>query len=488
MAKTKEILKPKGAVSFYNYINDIPTYIHNTERNFLLTSIEIYEHLPKLTSDEVKSIDYIQKIINLQKAREDDILIQLFGNKNCNIMEEFEKAGFILSKEKTQELISKINELKYYDRYKNWVKKYDFIKNKNNLSIENMIEEVKITWNEYRNKVNNIEEALNNILKEVDNSNISSDFISLKKRLDDLKDYSWNKKISAQENMIEELRRTDGIISNLYKDITEGYRKKTEAQIKEEIKSDINGYKFALLKEADEYRAKDENLMTLAKSDQIIVKLEGEVIIPIGGLTVKKSSEGKPKIHQTSSIDAFLKSIKATDYVNSEEQERDINYLKYLFGNRLVFKTTRIDYLTENMEYIIKKYGLIFFAGTIASEVLNIDIANGVEALKISDIFNKEHADFLYITTDRGATIKRASEELEEIFVKGLSISVSFSKKDDTRQTKILAEVSKIKEDYIPYTYDSIISNSSFKNAMNNFYNSIDNNLVIRLDSKGVIL
>ena len=117
--KNPKILKKQGAVSFYDYINKIPTYIHSTKSNFSLTSIEIKDNIP--SKFDIKSIDYMNKIINIQRAREDDILIQLFGNKNCNIMEEFEKAGFILSDDKTQQILREIDKLKNYDRYKKFI-------------------------------------------------------------------------------------------------------------------------------------------------------------------------------------------------------------------------------------------------------------------------------------------------------------------------------------------------------------------------------
>lgn len=471
-------LKIKGE-SFYNYIDEIPTYIHNTEKNFLITAQDLYRELnPK----SIEATDYMFKIINLQRAREDDILEQLFGTKDCDIMEKFVEVGFILSDEKTQKIISKIDELKYSKRKEAWEKE---VKN-NNLSPEEAIKKLESIWKEYREKINNIENNLDALLKELEiEGTISSSFISTKEILDGwLKEYKWPKKMTVQEGMIEELRRTDGVISNIYKTITEGYNKKNEAAIKTEIKERKNGYNFALLKEADDYRSSDKNLNRLAKSDQILIKLEGDIIIPIGGITVKKSSTGKPKVHDTTSIQAFLDYIRETDYILENEKKQDINRLTYLFGNRVVYGAK--DFASEDLEYIIKKYGLIFFAGKIANEILNKEISTGVKSLKTNDIINKEHADFLYITTDKGGAIKRASEELEEIFKKGLSVGVAI---DASKKSKILTNISEIKKKYSPYTYNIIVKNDSFKNEMNDFYNThIDKNTKIRLDSKGVLI
>jgi hypothetical protein len=156
--------------------------------------------------------------------------------------------------------------------------------------------------------------------------------------------------MTIQEGMIEELRRTDGVISNIYKTITEGYNKKNEAAIKSEIKGRETGYKFAILKEADDYRGEDEELNRLAKSDMIIIKLEEDVLIPIGGLTVKKSSSGKPKVHDTTSISAFLTYIMETDYIPEIERKQDINRLTY-FNNTsgaVIGDTTGIQYVSKN--------------------------------------------------------------------------------------------------------------------------------------------
>ena len=464
--------------SFYNYIDKIPTYIHNSEEKFKITTEELYNNIPKT----IESADYIDKIIELQRIREDDILIQLFGNKDCDIMEEFVKAGFVLSDEKTQKILKKINELKYNDRKKAWEKE----KEDNNLSPEEAAKKLESIWNEYRNKINNIENELNKLLEELQiKGTISSTFISTKQILDGwLKEYKWPKKMTVQEGMIAELSRTDGVVSNIYKTITEGYNKKNEAAIKTEIKSRETGYKFALLKEADDYRGEDKELNRLAKSDQIIVKLEGEVLIPIGGITVKKSSEGKPKVHDTTSISAFLRYIMETDYIPETEREQDINRFTYLFGNRSVYGAKNSS-VSQDLELIVKKYGLIFFAGKIANEVLNKEPVVGMEFLKINDIVNKEHADFLYITTDKGGTIKRASDELQEIFKKGLSVTGSILK--EAKKSKVLNGVSKIKDKYSPYNYNIITKNESFKKEMNDFYNkNIDKQTKIRLDSKGV--
>ena len=464
--------------SFYNYIDKIPTYIHNSDENFTATARELYNNIPKT----IEGADYIDKIINLQRVREDDILIQLFGNKDCDIMEEFVKAGFLLSNEKTQEIIKKIDELKYKDRKDDWEKEVK----ENNLSPEEAIKKLESIWNDYRDKLNNIENELNKLLEELKiEGTISSTFISTKQILDSwLKEYKWPKKMTVQEGMIEELRRTDGVISNIYKTITEGYNKKNVDEIKTEIKGRETGYEFALLKEADDYRGQDKELNRLAKSDQIIVKLEGEVLIPIGGLTVKKSSSGKPKVHDTTSISAFLEYIMETDYISETERKQDSNRLTYLFGNRSVYGAVDSS-VSQDLEFIIKKYGLIFFAGKIANEILNKEPVAGMEFLRTNDIVNKEHADFLYITTDEGGTIKRASDELKEIFKKGLTVGVSILK--ETKKTKVLEGVSKIKDKYSPYNYGIITENDSFKKEMNDFYNkNIDKQTKIRLDSKGV--
>ena len=463
--------------SFYKYIDDIPTYIHNSKEKFKTTTEELYKNIPH----SIEGANYIDKIIKLQQKREDDILIQLFGDAKCDIMEEFVKKGFVLSDEKTQKIIEKINELKYKKKKEAWEEE------NNNLSPEEAMKKLEDIWNEYRNKISNIEDELNKLLKDLQiNGTISSSFISTKKILDNwLKEYKWPKEMTIQEGMIEELRRTDGVIYNIYQTITEGYNKKNEAAIKTEIKSrGKNGYKFALLKEADEYRGEDEELKRLAKSDQIIMKLEGEVLIPIGGITVKKSSEGKPKVHDTTSVSAFLRYIMETDYIPKNEREQDVNRFTYLFGNRFVYGAKGSS-VSQDLTFIIKKYGLIFFAGKIANEVLNKEPTVGMEFLKINDIFNKEHADFLYITTDKGGTIKRASDELNEIFKKGFTVNASILKEDE--KSNILKGVSKIKDKYSPYNYSIITKNNSFKKEMDDFYNNnINTQTKIRLDSKKI--
>lgn len=476
--KENNLILTNEEKSFYKYIDKVPTYIHNSKEKFKTTTEELYKNIPQF----IESVDYIDKIIKLQREREDDILIQLFGNKNCNIMEEFIKIGFVLSDEKTQKIIEKINELKYTKKKEAWEKE---VKN-NKLPPEEAMKKLESVWNEYKNKINNIENELNELLKKLQiDGTISSSFISTKKVLDNwLKEYKWPKEMTIQEGMIEELRRTDGVISNIYQTITEGYNQKNETAIKTEIKSRKNGYKFALLKEADAYRGEDEELKRLAKSDQIIMKLEGEILIPIGGITVKKSSKGKPKVHDTTSVSAFLRYIMETDYISENEREQDVNRFTYLFGNRFIYGAKGSS-VSKDLELIIKKYGLIFFAGKIANEVLNKESTVGMKFLKTNDIFNKEHADFLYITTDKGGTIKRASDELEEIFKKGLTVTASILKKDE--KSKVLEGVSKIKDKYSPYNYSIITKNNSFKEEMDDFYNNnINKQTKIRLDSKGV--
>ena len=184
----------------------------------------------------------------------------------------------------------------------------------------------------------------------------------------------------------------------------------------------------------------------------------------------------------------FLLFSCSTDYIDDKEKKQDINYLTYLLGNRLVYGAKEIPFLGENLQNIVKKYGLIFFIGTITKEILNLENNEGIEILKINDIFNKEHADFLYITTNEGTTIKRASEELEQIYKKGISVNLSFGDTSQQTPENILEQVSKIKEKYEPYTYGIIVENTSFKEEMNKFYNSIDDNLIIRLDSKKILI
>lgn len=464
-------------MSFYNYIDEIPFYIHNTGNNFLETGKDIYKTVKDVSYLED---EYIKKILQIQQKREDDILIQLFGSKDVDITKEFENYGFILTSELTAKVIKEVDSLKNdVDKIKK-IQENLSISSKNNIDLSNILKEIDNLWDEYQKKITEVEKNIDSALKII-NAGLESDLPSLASNLEKLREFKQKKNQSVQEVQIEELRKLNGKISNFYQDITEGFRRKDIKEIKEEIKDK----EFSVIKEADSYRSLLSNMTTLAKADMIIIKKEKEVIIPLGGVSVKKT-DSTTKFHNTTSITAFLNLLKKGSFVDKTETQHDSNILQYLMINRLIHQGSIYKAATESIRKIATKYGLLWLAGEITKEVLNKEDTNeAVKLLMTNEIFNSEHADFLYSFSSKTGLNKvtRMSEELKKQYKKNFGFGISFPDKElgDFAIEEILDSLSGIKKQISPYTYEKAINNRLLIGKMKSIYGQIGNGLDIRI-------
>lgn len=476
--------------SYYAQIDDFPYYIHNNKDNFNLTAKEINE---KDVSTSFKESEFIKKFLAAQILREDKLLISLFGNKNVDITKEFEKSGFILPQNIIIKIINELNKLKNNTDFSNDLKKiaegktdlkYEAILSNGKLDTNKFKTELEKEWNNYVDTVNNITENLDKILGEIKESTAS--LPSLVKEIKKLQKLA--NKETPQETIITELHKINGRVSNYYKNITEGYNIITKDMILNNISGNFSNGTVTIMGEADAYRAggnkiKDaKKAKTYSKSDMIIVLKQNNLIIPLGGISVKKT-DSSTKFHNTTSLSALLDSLKETE-IMYENFEHDKNLFKYTGINKLMQPDSNS--VSDIFNYIARKYGVIFVMGGIANTILDNpgNEKDSAASLPGTSVFKSEHADFLYkVSATKGTSeVIRMSKEIENLYSE-LKMTINYKNQSIGKQKrendleKLRIEKNKVEH----YTYGNFDQNDEIKRLMLDMYKEHSKNLDARI-------
>lgn len=478
--------------NYYTQIDDFPYYIHNNKDKFNSTVKDIKEK--DIDMEKFKQSEFIKKFLEVQKLREDKLLISLFKDKDADITEKFEELGFILPKNTITKIIEKLDELKNDATFSSDLKKIaegnktdlksEAILSNGKLDVKKFETELNKEWKNYVKKVNDITENLKDILSEIGQSPES--LPSLLEQIKKLQKITKNEE-TPQETIITELHKINGRVSNYYKNITEGYNIITEDMI-----INNNGEKFpngtvTIMGEADAYRAKNnansaQKAKTYAKSDMIIVLKQNDVIIPLGGISVKKT-DSETKFHNTTSLSALLDSLKETEIMYND-LGRDKKLFSYTGINKLLHPDS--DDVSDIFNYMARKYGVIFVAGGIANAILNNpgNEKDNAASLSGSSIFKSEHADFLYkVSIKEGISkVVRMSKEIEELYSK-LKMRINYKNLSIGQQErKNDLEKLKIKKSKFEYcSYKNIIQDDEIKRTMLDIYKKHSTKLDARI-------
>lgn len=477
--------------SYYTQIDNFPYYIHNNKDNFNLTAKEIKE---KDVSTSFKESEFIKKFLAAQILREDKLLISLFEDKDVNITKKFEECGFILSKEKVNSIIRKVNELKNDTKFSNDLKKilegktdlkYEEILSNGELDINKFKTELEKEWNAYVKKVNDITGLLDEILGGIGKT--AELLPTLAKEIKKLQKVTAKGEI-PQETIITELHKINGRVSNYYKNITEGYNIITKDMILNDINGKFSDGTVTIMGEADAYRSGENKIKsskkakTYSKSDMIIVLKQNNLIIPLGGISVKKT-DSSTKFHNTTSLSALLDSLKETE-IMYKDFEHDKNLFKYTGINKLMQPDS--DSVSDIFNYIARKYGVIFVMGGIANTILDNpgNEKDNAASLPGTSIFKSEHADFLYkVSATKGISeVVRMSDEIKKLYSE-LKMTISYKKqsigeqkrKNDLERLRI--EKNKVEH----YTYGNFDQNNEIKRLMLDMYKEHSKNLDARI-------
>ena len=477
--------------SYYAQIDIFPYYIHNNKDNFNLTAKDIDEK--DVSTSNFRKSEFIKKFLEAQKLREDKLLIALFDNKNVDITEKFIECGFILPGDKITKIIQELNNLKNNTDFSNDLKKiakgetnlkYESILSNGKLDINKFQTELEKEWNDYVEKVNTITENLDKILGGIGES--ARSLPTLIKEIKKLQKITTNGQ-TPQETIITELHKINGRVSNYYKNITEGYNIITKDMILNNSTGKFSNGTVTIMGEADAYRKQSninntEKAKTYAKSDMIIVLKQNNLIIPLGGISVKKT-DSSTKFHNTTSLSALLNSLKNTE-IMYDDFDHDKNIFAYTSINKLMQPDS--DDVSNIFNYIARKYGAIFVAGGIANTVLNNYGSNNDTATSLpgTSIFKSEHADFLYrVSAKQGISeVVRMSEEIEDLFFK-LKMTINYKnpsigeqkRKDDLKKLSI--EKDKVEH----YTYGNFDQNNEIKRIMLDMYKEHSKKLDARI-------
>lgn len=468
-------------LNYYPYIKDFPHYIHNDTRNLFNTANTIFDKNNNNNNRNMLDHPYIRSIIKFQKEREDKILSILGLKQDEDIQSLFERIGLIEKKGLQEKVIYKINELSETDFYR---KELDIRSNlKRTGKPSDYQEQLEEIFKESKKEINRIVKEVNNIIIEATGNKQVS--LSILKKLVDFSEQEFdNTKEDYADLLYKHVNGLQGKLSNWSSSVMEEFKEIKEQDITEEYKSE-----FTLLQKADSYRSKNvKGAYNKAKADKLIVKKEGDIIYPIGGISDKKIKQGKIKLHTTTDIMKFLQYLeKNSGYISEKELKNNLLELEYLLRNGAFYNIREIAPVGRALSLLGSKYLYVFVANGIYKELLE-ENNNSNNLEELNKIFSFEHADFIFvISIQYGTKVSRVSSEMENILKNYNNTSIGTNFSSDKPQSKVnalkeLEEIKKIKTTINPYTYEQAIKNSLIINKMENIRGYMKSSMEIRVD------
>lgn len=509
-------------LNYYPYIQKFPYYIHNEPNNLENTAKTIYDK--NFSGEKLqKNKKVLYEIINFQKEREDKILKEL-GIKNDEEIESlFIRLGFIEGNDLQRKLINKIDEITkttaYIDERKllrepvnaMLKEKEKELKGKNSKEekilrkkatlrfvepYEELMEEI---FESFKKDITIIINDMQDIIDEYSKETGNQINLSVLKKLADFRDTHFKKtNIDYAYLLYDHINSLQGKLSTYAPSIMEDIKVQSDSLITQE---DSNN-KFELLTKADDYRSKNiKQAMRLAKADTLIVKKKFEkgiqIVIPIAGITAKKITDNRIKIHDTTNIDPFIDYIKKySGYIDENELNLDLNILQYLLRNIVFYNVNDYENVSNSLRNFGIKYGFTFLANGIYREILN---GNPDDSLK--NIFSYEHADFTFKIQGKKTKIGRVSDDLTN-FVENSNVTISsnFGTQSNATVRRVKEElynnyrrdgmglldiIKKDKKSIQPFSYEAAINNSLLTYHMKRV--NLKGAMQIRVDITGVI-
>lgn len=480
-------------LNYYSYIQNFPYYIHNDNRNLINTARTIYDGSNSGEKDLSKH-PYIRKMLEYQIKREDDILKQLGQKDEESLLELFERVGLIEKDSLQEKLIKKLDEIKESEAYreeldirkivndnKTQIKKDSSI---NKINLKDFQFQLEKIFEDFKKEIERITIEMKDIINEYENSGGNEISLRLFQKLKEYsdKEFSSDSKDYA-DKLFKYVNGLQGKMSNYYKSIMEDTRKASYSQIAQTMKE---GY--VLIEDVDTLRSKQvKNAFRLAKADKLIGKVEGNLVIPIGGITAKKAVDKKVKLNDTSSVESFMESIKRNaGYINDNEVNRDLKEFEYLIRNAAFhnFRTESLGPVSRALSYFGAKYSYGFLANGIFREIIEQDISDTEKFKSLQEILNYEHGDFLFAILNGNTIIKRVSTEIQEA-IKNSTISIGSNYNIGDRSVgpraqmnkaeaeKILKDILDIKSKIKPFSYEDAIKNSLLIDRMEAIKNTM---------------